>query len=321
MIGNIPEKLVYFTQPAEEVSTNWDDIESNSINTLNVYPTYVSDAKNKKTLETGENWAKGYRNNKKPGKIELENVPLTDIRIIGLEIRSQGGRAYKVVIDNKYYVDLREDVLLETMIECGIEKGAKLNGEFVWAKVGSQMKLVRVGSELHSELVKATALDNTKPIKQLDLYGMYRNKKGDQFIYMGRVNTTDIQYDVDCRSSRYWANENDLIKITKMNNVHCFLELPTFFKDKELSDVIKCGYYFKFQKSFIFKEKVKDVKIPDNWKDLLKKGILHSIEDEKKNYRSSDANMDSSYFCYSQQLNIDGIHPKLDEISKKYKIK
>jgi hypothetical protein len=83
------------------------------------------------------------------------NNPITNIRVAGLETRGNGGRAYKVVIDDLYYFDLREDVLLEAMIECGINKGGILNGEYIWVKIRSHMKLIRVGSPLHKEMIKA----------------------------------------------------------------------------------------------------------------------------------------------------------------------
>ena len=254
MIGNIPENLVYFVQKAKKISTKWDDIKDCNINKITVYPVYVSDATNKKTLKSGEDWAKGgfYHNeNEMKEKIEMLNAPILDIKIVGLEYRNQGGRAYKVLIDDKYYVDLREDVLLEAMMQTGIEpmgSYAKLNGGFIWAKVGSQMKLIRDGSKLHEELIAATNRRKKEPIKNLDLYGMYSNQKGNRFIYLGKMNTTNVYY-------KHGNFNRFKLETNEIKNVHCFLDFPDFYKDKELEDILNDGCHVIFQKTFTFREK------------------------------------------------------------------
>ena len=74
------------------------------------------------------------------------------------------------------------------MLTNGIVKGI-LQGEFVWAKVGSEMKLVRIGSVLHSSLIEATKDSKMKKIGQRDLQvgHIYSGKDGRQWIFLGYI--------------------------------------------------------------------------------------------------------------------------------------
>jgi hypothetical protein len=158
----------------------------------------VSDAKNKGTCETGAQWLKNHRryydNNKKAYvesndiKEEKRNNDPFSIQIINLEHRGNGGRAYKVVTENGYYVDLREDVLLDVIKQSTVNHG-RPGCQFIWGKVNAEMKLVRTGSELHDALLLASEVGSTKVIKSRDLVPghLYQSKGGEKQIFIGWV--------------------------------------------------------------------------------------------------------------------------------------
>lgn len=120
--GNIPENLTFFIRSETSIYWSWKDVE-NSQKETKVLPCYISDSTNKKTLETGKNWANNriWNHEKKeydypnPQVMLIENNPFR-IRIVDLDIRLEGGRAYKVCANigefKNLYFDLREDVLL-----------------------------------------------------------------------------------------------------------------------------------------------------------------------------------------------------------------
>lgn len=310
MIGNIPKKLIYFIRNQEQRSFCFDDSEI-EINKLTVCPTFVSDSENKKTLETGKNWAAGHYSRANKYTTETrENTPLKNIKIVDLEIRSQGGRAYKVLIDDKYFVDLREDILLDLILTEGIEKGGKINGEYIWAKVKSQMKLIRVNSLLHAELLKATEFDKIDKLKgELEIGGIYANKKGEKFVYMGRVDTTRFIKDNNKEYRGYGYTEvfTDY-KIEKLNNILCFCSFPDWADS--FKGVLEKGYHLSFQKSHSFKEKIDNIRIPKDWIEITKTGIIKNEEEESKSYGSKNKfdRIDTIAY-YSDKLNIGGIHP------------
>ena len=161
IIGYVPEEIVFIYSLSKQVGE------------VEVFPAYIADSKNEKTIESGESWAKycGYsKEERKVKKEKRKNSPIKNIQILELEYRGEGGRAYKVFIPNgEFYIDLREDVLMDIILNVGISPGGVLNGEYVFGVVGSQMKIMRVGSELHSEIIKSGEEKNKKKIKNSEL--------------------------------------------------------------------------------------------------------------------------------------------------------
>jgi hypothetical protein len=86
---------------------------------------------------------------------------------------------------------MRECVLLDTLVHCGCEADGTLGGEFVWAVVGSQMKLVRVGSQLHVDMDIGSKRRVMKKIgsDDLEVGGIYRNKAGKLGMFCGWVHS------------------------------------------------------------------------------------------------------------------------------------
>lgn len=220
MIVNIPKSVTYIVAPKRHVMAyafsgtvnegmltgDMDDDEEDSQDrvTLEAFPIYISDTSNKKTLETGRIWAKSktdfydystkksVKNKTLPDEVVRDNTPFSGIRILSIEHRGKGGRAWKCLIeDGKYYIDLREHILLEAMAHAGIKKGALLEGEYIWGKEGSEMRLIRVGSGLHKELTQATDYKTSAliPRKELEAGTVYRERNGNFRVCLGRVKT------------------------------------------------------------------------------------------------------------------------------------
>jgi hypothetical protein len=264
--GSIPKNMMYISQDFIEVGGFWENADDQANTKISVKPTFPADADNPKSVETGLNWGEGYHNNnKKPSTVTRPNNPMSDIRIVGLEIRSEGGRAYKVLLDNDMYVDLREDVLLDTMIQEGVAKGGVLRGSFIWARVGSQMKLVRVGSELHDALIKNTALGTMKKITTLEIGGVYRGKSPEEYIYLGTFDTINIDTKEHRVPMSYVKTKKTEYK--EMNNHMMFIERHKHY-GRTVEDIIKSHinshiksicYLCKFKKSHSFVEKVDQI--------------------------------------------------------------
>ena len=314
-IGSIPLNLRFHVRSATKVRFRWEDMEEKELTSksYDVYPTYVADAKNKKTNETGEKWANesmatwnGKAYVKPPSNatvVDLPNEPFTDIKIMDLEIRGQGGRAYKVLIDGKYYVDLREDVLLDTIFECGISKGGILKGEFIFAVVGSQMKLIRVGSLLHEKLIESTAAGNAKGIKTFEVGGVYARKSG-TFVYAGLFNSRKMVGEIkEVSKGSYYGKQYEEV-ITgkgKVEPVHLFIAdsyAKNIVKDGKLKDWLGFAI-IKDTSSFKVREK-EDVDISPYIDQIVDKvrtdgmrhfgsGSLHYRNPKKPNYEGEPA--------------------------------
>lgn len=238
-VGYIPENLKYVQRPATEVLDYWEHDfwdDGDKQKGVHLRETFVVDATNAKTLETAMRWARGYDREAKGVTVtERPNSPIATLEIISLDIRSEGGRAWKVLVDGLYYVDLREDVLLDTLKNGkGVTKG-EFHGPFQWCGVGSSLKLVRVGSQLYQAVVEAGARKASKNVKggELVLGGIYENRKGETFQYLGLVDcerylekNTKERY----RSSYGRGTWKPDLTLDKVRGQQLWMEIPAYWQ-------------------------------------------------------------------------------------------
>jgi hypothetical protein len=195
-MSKIPEKIVYISGKKTTISLSFDDYKT-VILSEEVTPAFIASATSEKSIETGKEWVrnKNFDISIEPSLCFVENKEITSIRVVGLEHRSQGGRAWKVVLPNGFFVDFREDILLETIRTVGVKEGGFLNGSFVWASIGSQIKLIRVDSELYKQIIKENKISAISSVQCSELEPMtfYRERKGDVALYLGKVRCLSVE--------------------------------------------------------------------------------------------------------------------------------
>jgi hypothetical protein len=333
-VGSIPEKITYvFAEEAEvSVGCEWDiswyesDDGPKAVK-QKVMPAFPVDSADSKTMTRAIEWATSdgwdYQTNKRKVKKhsieEVENKPLNNVKVLSLEHRGQGGRAYKALINN-YYVDLREDVLMDTLLKAGVDSGGLLKGEYVWAKMGSQMKLVRVGSELHRLIAEFDSKKDIKPVGKGDLEvgGVYRDRKKNKAIFVGYVNT--VVYKTDNPIPYYQRQDKADFKYkqTNVKKAMLFYEIRDFDSmDKNLKEMKKkeSDYAYKIKKSHTYIEKVDQVKIPDGIVAHLRDKSLKEIKQKileytghrppEKNYaRITASYLENHVEYHSDHLNL-----------------
>lgn len=207
--GTIPKEIVYVFRdeitldPPKTVDTYDDMTFEKGHDGQKVFPTWVVEEGNIKTILRAVEWAE--KNNKTiPVKqIKMQNAPIEKVQIVGINKRYEGGRAWKVIIDDKYYVDLREGSLMEILFDNGIKKSAICNKKLVWAKIGSELKLISVDSLSYKEIKK---LDDDKAkaptkekflLKNLVPGSVYSSKKMDGiYLFIGFAKTQQIENEV-----------------------------------------------------------------------------------------------------------------------------
>lgn len=206
--GHVPTDITYIFGATQKVTQTWDDVDQSEEERefIDVIPAFCSDSDNEKTLATGVLWAERSCSVWDPNtrtqnqtatvqQVARENLPMEGLKVVTLEHRGNGGRAYKVITPDGFYFDLREDILLDLMKTEGISPGGILNGKFLWARVGSEMKLVRAGSALYEALLEAgeRALMSNISIKALKVGTLYETKKGDRGLFLGFVDTWEYR--------------------------------------------------------------------------------------------------------------------------------
>lgn len=176
-------------------------------NEITVIDTFPYNPESKTSPETAKHWAEGYSwNNENADPAEYltrDNEPFV-VSITDLDVRTEGGRAYKVIDPENRRFDLREDQVLEVMKRCGVKPGGDIPGLFCWGVWGSQLRLVLVGGELHQAMLDQTLklkdLERRKQIgdagiltpSKLQVGHVYKKRDGKRTAFVGRVKVPEI---------------------------------------------------------------------------------------------------------------------------------
>jgi hypothetical protein len=300
--GSIPEHLKIFVKPQEAIPFRWDDIEVNEDTRVVLgRPSFVTDLTNKKTQETAARWAQGYnyRTKKDIGFdiVERPNTSFNDVRVIGLDIRGNGGRAWQVLLDGIYVIDMREDVLMDCLLNGGVSPDARLSGDFIFASVNSEMKIIRVGSLLHDKMIESTEYNAKKPISKLEVGGIYRNKKS-TVIYLGEVWTTHLEVERKSNGWSYGTRRPDEYHYRLHFPRKCHLTIEVNFEsgDTKINTKDICYYSMNWNKSIpkSFKEKLGQIDTPvQKILDAIKERSIreYKIETQPPHYQSGYSDM------------------------------
>lgn len=260
MTGYIPTHITFISREPETIVNEWED--GGEINSFEARPTYV--ATNDKTKESGLSWAQGYNSTKRGiTTTEAENKPFKSLRIVSYEKRNEGGGAFRAIADDKWYIDVRTDTLLDILVNHSIKGGEVQGAEFIWARVGSQAKVVRVGSSLHAKLIEATEINCVKPPKAQDLKpgDIYENKKGARQVFLGWCST--IEMEAESNRMEY------LPVLRRLSNVQCWQTLHEREGYKVRLDD-QFGWIVDFKKTCSYRKKAGTTKVPANWMEQIR---------------------------------------------------
>jgi len=187
--GGIPEKLkVFAKEPVEQQMY---------VGVVHATPVMVVDAKSKSETNA-RYWTLGNVGGVVARADDVtfdlrDNDPIPYLKLVGLDLRAEGGRAWKVLTPENHLVDLREDAMLNQIFTKGIPSDGVLEGPFRWVKLGSSMRLALMDSPLYKDLEKLEALRRLPRggklrIKDLVVGGIYRGTYAHRLaIYRGRM--------------------------------------------------------------------------------------------------------------------------------------
>jgi hypothetical protein len=199
--GRIPERMIAYLKPEKEslgegkISNWWsfapDLRETPKFSRFQARAAFVVPSDSDAFKETASNWASETQCGK-PKAFDthgFENESFSDLRWVGIDSRSEGGVVFKVLTPQGWLVDLREDVVIECLMEGAIENkngpqgiGTYFTAEFIWVVMGSQTRLVRVGSEVYEDIMESVILRGMGPIpeKDLEVGGIYLKSNGQE---------------------------------------------------------------------------------------------------------------------------------------------
>ena len=145
----VPEKLIAVLLP--EFTRPQDYSERK----FRARPAFVVDALYPRLLIDARKWGESMLQhppfkNAVIEEVELDNTPISQITVVGVEHRREGGVAFKVITEQGWLVDFREEEFMEAALTGTLVSGA-ITGQFVWTRGIGQMRLVRVGDTTYNQ--------------------------------------------------------------------------------------------------------------------------------------------------------------------------
>ena len=326
MTGYIPTHITFISRKPETIVNEWED--GGEINSFEASPTYV--ATNEKTVESGKSWARGYGSTNRGVTVgSADNKPFKSLRITSYEKRNEGGGAFKAIADGKWYVDLRTDTLLDILVNHSIKNGEVQGAEFIWARVGSQAKVVRVGSSLHTKLVESTQIDKIKPPKADDLKpgDVWEAKNGARGVFLGWVSTIQMTHRGSTSySDPYidpWTKQpQHEVTVKRAPKIQCWLTMAHYEADESLTKALKefLAYRIEFKKTVSYRKRLTSVKVPANWMERVRAEMVSNIAHWKTQYQKGFARpCDLAYACDRVHVAPLGESPALHEEYAQFK--
>ncbi|MCK9154499.1 MAG: hypothetical protein M0P12_00145 [Paludibacteraceae bacterium] len=317
--GKIPEDITIYLKVKEEVSQAVSEDEVQMVFSM---PGFVFETGNKKTEGTARSWAFGWSfDNEEYQKalnenriLNQKNVPTCGYRLVGLEKRCEGGRAWKVLDSRGNLFDLREDVLLDILQNAGVENGI-IKADLLWATVGSQMKLIRKGSSLHQRILDYTSDMKVPKVKEFEVGHVYTDAKGE-------INQVFVGY--------YDAVNFNKGKTVRYKNGLVFYRLYYCREDKDRQqDLNLCDWWrLSIKKSSALTKDLGILKIPEIFLTKCRKNIwtcssltLSSYEERRNQYSygrhpygySYEHHLGESSFLFNMEDFADTIVDNIDK--------
>lgn len=186
----IPAEIIIVSRPPSPIKQTYTGKD------LQVRAAFVVPSTSAKMLGTARVWAKRWMDpSEEPIEVTRQNTPMRNLQVVGIDHRGEGGVAFKVITDQGHYVDLREPEFMEALLTGRIGKDGFIRGEYVWSVGGNQMRIVRIGSAIYNERLKAGATtvvngkNRVKTIRPADLCigNLYDTPIAGKMSYAGRV--------------------------------------------------------------------------------------------------------------------------------------
>lgn len=326
VVGTIPTKISYVYSESKDIYPGCGKDIDEVMVAETVYPSYPADH----DIDKAKKWVADvhriydyktnkYINSTVPIQIDtLDNTPITNIKVLRLESSYSGGSKFKVVIDNKYYVDICEDVIIDVMLQSGISVGGSLGGSYMWVKLGNQLRLVRIGSKLYNKLEESNRKSLLPKIRKRDLEvgGIYQSRRGDRGVFVGYVNTFEY-----LGANEFSFVQRPVKKAMLFYNYMSESKLNHKSQDDLIElDLAKCenremGWKFSICKSHHYIEKIGTTTIKKDYVVLLKRHSIDAIKQDVLEFTGHKAPqshyskitkriLESNICYYSTKMNV-----------------
>lgn len=311
-LGKIPAKIRAWTVSDQTFGWHWDHAGLfNKGHMLKCKHASMADPSNSGACKTAkaahEKFLKYTKNHGKTEEVEMDNVPLSGLTIIGTRRGAADRIDFLVRLPNDMVTAVRHDFLMDVITYEGLNKNV-LPGEYIFGHVDGTLELVRIGSFLHQKLLEADARFKLERITELKLVPgrLYRNRSGEISLFLGFANTlnlslkkSQIQKELDETHRLKSLIPDDVLQSiprlefskTKWEMATIWLDsiewLISIHKTKEaieskVAESVQAGTYsLSILKTHTFKEEVPDVQFDLNF-DVFQSVRTAALDSFKK---------------------------------------
>ena len=233
----IPIKVDYICKKEQTVSCYFrEDLEGKKpIKEVDCVPIYAVD--HGKMTSANINWA----GTKNPEIITTVNEKIKNVIVVNYQPASTTRMTFKVLINGYYLAEIREDVLLEAMLTVGIDKGGKLNGEYIWGHNAQGLRLIRIGSTVFKDYIAVIKSVKKIPNKDIKIGGVYKRRSGKQYMYLGQFKTISYKHD-----GVFETNHEDINGRFVSRDVFLYKILSSKLYERKKLDMFSCDPLFHF---------------------------------------------------------------------------
>lgn len=329
--GFIPVEIVYVLGEKTTVTSRWDNTfeRKEQPRYTEVVPVNVFDAneqaKIKKATKQAALVASVSKNFIDTPTLKLENKPMTGLRILNREF-SGSEKVYKVMNLDGLFFEIHDDVLLETMLNSGIKPNGVLEGEFLWASINNEMKLVRKNSELFDVLLETGDREFLSFIEKnsLKVGGIYESRRGEKLVFLGHAVSETWRFE--------WLNNKNVFFNTMLftgnkpflrkKNVTLLLwvEIPPFastnnemmlrFLNKNLESTL-LHHTFTTTRSSTVIRKLGELPVPENVIEIVRKMSVETyklrIKHGERKLRELPKSKTTSDFYDFRKITLDAV--------------
>ena len=289
--GSIPKEICYIfsEEIVVTVGSNWAESEANTIDC--VLDTIPAEPQNNKSILNASQYLKKLYIDHKINKKVIPNTPIKNIRF--LSSFWAPSKSFKVLIDN-HVVNLKQDILIDTILKEGIAPGGILQGEFIWAKVRGEIQLVKIGSELHKRILNYEDRRKLKPIRKNDFQvgGIYQTKSNYKSVFLGYVNT--VKYG-NIKKIIINSSASSSFEHKKINKGLFFYDLwddGDPHRDDMLSALTESTQVFRFSVkiSHSFIEKIDEIDVPKDFIKNIRSVAIKFVKNQIVEYSNTKSN-------------------------------
>lgn len=264
-IGSIPSKVTYIYGSAYNMAVGSKYEEQ--IKRKAVLYTRVFDASVHSSIKSLPSMS-----NKKT--LVMDNKPINDVTVIHNRY---------ILVNGIYGVDVEADFMQDAIHNSTIKNG-KIEGSFIWAAIGSSLKLVRIDSPLYKKIINFDRRKNLPKIKkkEFEVGGVYATPSGKAEIFLGKIDTDQDYLDYKTKVNSQISHRNKCLFYKVYNQGDYTIDFESLSPYKV---GIKNNYSFVEKIAQVNLDKNIIAKIRSHYVDKMKQFIVdHSSNDAQKSW-------------------------------------